>query len=631
MLRAALAALFAALLALALAPTPAVPRDAGQVAPFRVAAFDTVRRLDVNRLDFWTSNLGWLGVDPVLFGGGLRFPRGTPQSVIFASGLWVGARVQGTPRVTVAEYTSEWQPGRIVGGVPEPPTPAALRNWKMLPLAAFRGAEDSLVAVLPGGGGDADPLRHEAWSAYRELGGPTGTPLGLRTVPDPASPGDSVRIHGPDLPGELALWSVFNDANPAAHTNHAGASAPLGLEVEQAVYAFAGAPNSVAFVRWTIFHRGTSPLDSTYVTFWVDPDLGGSHDDLVGWDSTLQMGYVYNATNADAVYGARPPAVGVQLLGGSTGNDAGAFNRYVGDPASAPDSYRLIQGLQMNGDPWIDPTSSRPTRFPFAGDPVTGAGWLDANPSDRRMMVSVRPFPLVPGGSVQYVFAVVVGQGVDRLDSIVRMRCQAGLARDVAGNAFHPIFPARLARTEATATATGVRLAWTAQGAEPRALGLRRHAGSAVEPWPDTSEPVAQLLPDSTGRLEFAGPVLPPGERWTYGLFDPCDPLRPLDEATLEGPGAPLSFRIASPVARGAPRLFFTLPSAGTTRLQAFSATGRRLLDVDLGILPHGSQTRVLAGTETWPPGLYFFRLSQAGATRTARAVFLRPGRPGRV
>ncbi|MEO6462999.1 MAG: hypothetical protein ABIP29_07970, partial [Candidatus Eisenbacteria bacterium] len=129
--------------------------------------------------------------------------------------------------------------------------------------------------------------------------------------------------------------------------------------------------------------------------------------------------------------------------------------------------------------------------------------------------------------------------------------------------------------------------------------------------------------PDGTGRVAFSGPPLPAGEIWSYGLFDPCDPLRPLSQVTLNGPGAPPALRIVSPVLSGAPYLFLAPPAFGPARLEAFTASGQRMLDLDLGILALRPQVRVLSGTETWPPGLYFFRLIQGDATWMARVVFL--------
>ena len=43
---------------------------------------------------------------------------------------------------------------------------------------------------------------------------------------------------------------------------------------------------------------------------------GGSGDDLVGCDTARELGFVYNATNADSKYGATPPCLGYDFLQG---------------------------------------------------------------------------------------------------------------------------------------------------------------------------------------------------------------------------------------------------------------------------------------------------------------------------
>ncbi|MEO6461984.1 MAG: hypothetical protein ABIP29_02825, partial [Candidatus Eisenbacteria bacterium] len=108
-----------------------------------------------------------------------------------------------------------------------------------------------------------------------------------------------------------------------------------------------------------------------------------------------------------------------------------------------------------------------------------------------------------------------------------------------------------------------------------------------------------------------------------YALFDACDPLHPLTEVGLSGPGAPLAFRVASPASGGSLTLFFTLPDAGPTRLEAFDVRGRRRLDRDLGRLDFGPHALQVAEPEGWPRGLYFLRLSHGGTSRTARVILL--------
>lgn len=100
------------------ARSPAEARSVGPAGarpparPLGVAVRDSARRIDANRINMFAWNSGQLAWDPRSFGGGLFFPKGTDRSVIFASGLWLGARVGSEVRVSVAEYSSEYEIGR---------------------------------------------------------------------------------------------------------------------------------------------------------------------------------------------------------------------------------------------------------------------------------------------------------------------------------------------------------------------------------------------------------------------------------------------------------------------------------------------------------------------------------------
>jgi hypothetical protein len=471
--------------------------------------------------------------------------------------------------------------------------------------------------------GPGDALAHESWSTYVARSPSSGAPT--RTVLLPGADGGTpAQVEGPDLPGELALWSTFNDADGAAHTNPAGRTTPLGLEIRQSVFGFDTTPGNVAYVRWQVVHRGADRLDDAYASFWVDPDLGSGSDDLVGWDPALQMGYAYNATSNDAVYGDRPPAVGVRFLSGPAGTQAGAFSAYYGgsDPDSAEQTYDLMRGRRVDRTPWIDPGTMEVTSFPFSGDPVTGTGWVDPTPGDRRFLVSAGPFSLVPGDSAEFLFAVVVGQNLHRLASIQALRCQAALARDAVIAGFATLSPTRLVTTAATSTAGGVRIAWHAEGADPRPLDVARHAGPAVDPWPSVFELRAILTPDGMGNVVYDDAPLATGEVWTYGLFERCDPLWPLALVTLQGPAPGLALRVESPFRSGAVQLHLAVPVSGPARLEAFSIDGRRVLDRELR-LNQGSYVLPVTGVGALSSGLYVFRLTRGGVSRTARAVAL--------
>src|SRR5439155_805596 len=98
----------------------------------------------------------------------------------------------------------------------------------------------------------------------------------------------------------------------------AGGTKPLGLEIQQSTFAFArgGALGNIIFIKFRMINKGANNLDSTYVSIWADPDLGDASDDLVGCDTTLSLGYCYNETNNDAVYGGACPAVGFDFFRG---------------------------------------------------------------------------------------------------------------------------------------------------------------------------------------------------------------------------------------------------------------------------------------------------------------------------
>ena len=174
--------------------------------------------------------------------------------------------------------------------------------------------------------------------------------------------GQRAACRGPTCPATRCCGASTTTRIPARHTNQAGNSAPLGLEIRQTTFAFnrQGALGNTIFIKLEIIHPALSaPTDTVYrttlqdmyVSLWADPDLGGATDDLVGCDTTLSLGYCYNATNNDQIYGSAPPAVGYDFfLGPRTpaGDTLGltSFNKYINgtDPASSGRDLQLHAG-----------------------------------------------------------------------------------------------------------------------------------------------------------------------------------------------------------------------------------------------------------------------------------------------
>ncbi len=431
------------------APAPRSTRP--RPTPQRGLTIDTDRRIDVNNLNMYVVNNGAFGYDLAgNYNGGLFFPNHTANTAIYAAGLWVGAKVGGEIRLAVAEYDQEYRPGRITPDSVDTPGNPLLVVYKV---SAWHGApEDTAHVENPDANFDRgeDPLVHHSWSEYINGAKPFGAPTRIHRFDDTSTPapGDSVSIEGPDVLGDQMLWCVYNDASAGAHTNEAGSTAPLGIQVEQTTFAFnrLGPLGNTLFVKYRITNASATTLDSVYLSQWADADLGQFTDDVVGCDTLpdlnghpRSMGFIYNGTNRDDVYGDIPPALGIDFLQGPivAGDTLGlsSFAKYINgtDPLAASESYNYMTGINGDGTPIVDPFGNT-TRFMVAGDPfgVASRNWVDSNPADRRFFMSTGPFSMPPGAQQTVIVAILVGQCGDRLASVKSLK----FADDVAQEAY---------------------------------------------------------------------------------------------------------------------------------------------------------------------------------------------------
>ena len=347
--------------------------------------------LDANNLSTPITNLGTFAFRPG--GASLEYPRGSGKYCVFASGLWVGAKVNGQTRVTVGSWSPEFRPG----------------------------------VIRPDG--TYDPFTDPIYHVYKIVKGDT---LSSDYTEWPAQQGAPVTAAGrPLLIGDETLWCVYHDANPAYHTAPEGSTQPLGIEVQQLAFAFDWrvAFGNVVFLEFKVINKLGNTLDSTYFGIWSDPDVGGAADDLAGCDPAAGLGFAYNGANYDAAYGLHPPCVGFDLLSGPRGNggtDLGmtSFRGYGNgmDPINATMSYYYLKGLRGNGSRLIDPTTGSPTAFEMSGDPVSGSGWLDHNPSDRRFIIGTGPFTMAPGDTQEIALGIIAARGRSRITSVRLMK-----------------------------------------------------------------------------------------------------------------------------------------------------------------------------------------------------------------
>jgi hypothetical protein len=484
----------------------------GVARPTRAQTLDVDRRIDVNTINMWASNNGSFAFDQVNGNTGLYWPRGTDKGAIFAAGLWLGATVGGDVRTVVAEYSMEYGPGRInVGGMPDDPTRPEYVTYKMVRWTG-NPSDSARVERVPNEAAYEDDIVHHSWSEYVAGAKPYGAPTRMYRLPDTSTPAedDSVEVEGPDVLGDMMLWTVYNDADPSIHENDAGGSEPLGIEIQQTTFAFnrQGALGNTVFIKYTLINKGSNTLEDMYLSQWSDPDLGGGAgftDDLVGCDTLpdntgkpRSLGFVYNSNNNDGGYGARPPALGFDFFKGPVGENGDtlgltSFNKYINgtDPASTDETYNYMQGLQPDGSPTLDPFGNE-TRFSVAGDPVSPGptSWLDTNPADRRMMLSSGPFTMAPGDTQTVVVGIVIGQGNDRLSSISALRFNDEFAQDAFDKDFdlpspppQPIVAASVDHQEVTLSwDTASRTNYTEEGYAFEGYNVYQGA-SVAGPW----------------------------------------------------------------------------------------------------------------------------------------------------
>lgn len=351
-------------------------------------------RLAANRIALFVANNGGLGWTQARGSGGLEYPRDSAHHLLFASGLWVGGRVAGVPRNAIAEFRMDFTPGVISNG-----------TWGR-DTARFRAFH-------------ASRLDTTGWAAWVHVAGPLGAPL------DPSGT-------RPEFPGEAAVWTVFHDADPTP-TNGSGRSLPIGVEVQQLVYAFhrPGALDRAVFLRHTLIHKGATTIDSAYVGLFQDYVAGDTWRVLAAAsEPTRDLAYAYRFDDEDGVYGPAAPAIGFRILRGPwddtrthrLGMNSNVIWANGTDPSSPLERDRVLRGLRRDGTAILDSSTLAPTSYWASGDPVTGTGWNPRWPTHPHGVMAAGPFTFAPGDTQSFEAVIVVGHADTRLASITAMR-----------------------------------------------------------------------------------------------------------------------------------------------------------------------------------------------------------------
>lgn len=427
-------------------------------------------KININNISTWIKNDGETDINQN-GNSGFVFPKGSNKTAVFQSGFLWGGRVDGQWRVGGSTYRQGTVPGRILpNGQPANPKDPDVRIYRV----RRDYKEGDLSAELADGDGPTiEAIRAQYEKDWNEWPADQGAPYEDVNGNGKYEPAIDI----PGVPGaDQTVWFVCNDLDPA-QTDYMYGSLPMGIEEQVTVWGYksTGALGNMIFRKFIIINKNPDqkPFTEMYVSMWSDIDDGDAGDDFAGCDTTLSLGYCYNANATDAVYNPLPPpAVGFDffqgpIVPGEPTDRAIYKGKYVegkrnlpmtafyffinGDPVysdprlgiyetGALQWYNLFRGrISTSGDPFVDPTTGQPTRFTLSGDPVTGKGWIDGMlhpPGDRRIGLASGPFEMAYGDTQEVVVAEIAAgaiPGVDRLGAVQLLKfydLQAQLAYD---------------------------------------------------------------------------------------------------------------------------------------------------------------------------------------------------------
>lgn len=404
-------------------------------------------KFNINNISTFIRNYGQADISNT-GDSGFEYPIGSGKTVFYSSGfLWIG-RLNNKLYSGGFAYETSLKPGKILSdSLAENPNLASVRAYRVRPDYKTSNLSNEILDE----GKDYNTIYNQYEKDWNEWPAKDGAPF--KDVNK-----NGIYEPGIDIPGfqnaDQTIWYVANDLD-SNQTKKLFGSLPMGIELQVTVWGYKDFEHlkNVLFKRFLVINKSKTNFEEMYFGIWSDPDLGGdAGDDLVGCDTLLNAGYVYNGDDSDPSYGSYIPAAGFGLLQGpiipGNVNDIAAFKgkKIVGkknipmtafgwygkgtsinhDPPlgnynGTLQLYNLIRGLHNDGTPIPDPIKAGTTKYPFSGDPVTRMGFIGgvSYPNgftdvkmDHRMMLCSGPFTMAPGDTQEVIIAQLAAGGL---------------------------------------------------------------------------------------------------------------------------------------------------------------------------------------------------------------------------
>lgn len=216
-----------------------------------------------------------------------EFPRGSQQHYIFASGLWVGAKVRvitGTDttwenRVAATAYYSDL---------------GALSDLYQTNQTIPEGLDDEGQKLFKQKGSSQFESYQKLWSYADTSINSRRIELGFDDLlidperGDYISDEDTYCVWGDYWPEQDAV-TLFSDKYDTD---------PVGIRVEQRTYSWSS--DAFIYLNYRITNMNDFPLKDVYFGYFMDNDIGNYDDDLIGYDADLNLGYSYDSDLEEA-------------------------------------------------------------------------------------------------------------------------------------------------------------------------------------------------------------------------------------------------------------------------------------------------------------------------------------------
>jgi hypothetical protein len=384
--------------------------------------------LDINNIRIISNNIGE--------GYWGRWFSGEWEDIVFSEGLFFIGKIDDSLHLAEILWGSLFSPGPIIDNQP----------------AIISHPEDSLkyrVYKITKGDSSSSNIDVKEW------------PLNFGA---PVTQNKRLKLYADQM-----LWTSYNALNVKTR-NYAINYPPTPIEVHQTSFAYGeGAanigdfPEDVVFYEYTIINKGNKQIDSAYLGLWTDINFNRNiYINFPGVDTLLQLGYCWGG-NSSYLDSTSILAVGfVQLYGPavlSPGSSAvfkgelkeGYRNLNItafwgvhddtfpdtsayGPAYSRNTAWNIARGLDKTGRDIIDPYTNQKTTFRYAGDPVTGTGWLSNYDQPHTgggagFYMFSGPFNLAPNDTQWVMYALLPAKRENNLKSIIELRRRASVLK----------------------------------------------------------------------------------------------------------------------------------------------------------------------------------------------------------